>query len=735
MKRILFIIVVLCFSISAFAQKEWHVTTTGTPEGNGSLSSPWDLQTALSHPASVLPGDTIWLHGGTYKGHFTSVLNGTADKYITVRGVKGEGIVELDGNTESSNGYILTIPDNSNKQNVIFRDFEITMKGDFDRLNLSSNNVVSGIFTKAPNCKFINIIIHNVTGVWVGSSEQSINNEFYGIITYNNGWYEITNNDNVNCSKSFNPRGGVFYMKNSKEFSNFNNNIVFNNLRAGIELWSASSHGTEWDENRSMNEKIILKNNIIFNINSPLSYHLDWEDSECKRPQPGDIKGLGYGGGIIIATDDKNGRNIAKDIEFSENILYNNTDFNLGGNSQGKIAKIKVPLALGSTMESPVERIHLSNNLIIGAQEPIRLDFVKSLYMRNNLIFGRQISINNVNINNNWIQDWDIDENHYFYKSGIDPNSLGNWDYWKNLNFDMNGSLSDYSSYVPSTNRVQQNKYEPNRFSITIMNKNGGVDTDVDFSRYGIPTGTPYTVRDVENYHTILRESILNGNSITITQADMDNPNFEKFTNYADPSHDRARKSKNNFGVFIIDFAPVCSVSENLTVENVTLNSTEEYKASNIITVGGGVIANTTANIVAEAGKQIVINKKTLIKRGSKFHASIKTPTCQSLTYVGEEIFNPVAGNSSGRKVEDVEQSISSFEIAPVPADDFVKVSSDNAISSIKLYDLSGKQILAQNNLTDTSVILDVKSLEQGIYLIYVEMSNGEVQSRRIIKN
>src|SRR5688572_27622515 len=45
---------------------EFHVAPTGSPSGDGSFANPWDLATALSGPATVTPGSTIWLHEGTY---------------------------------------------------------------------------------------------------------------------------------------------------------------------------------------------------------------------------------------------------------------------------------------------------------------------------------------------------------------------------------------------------------------------------------------------------------------------------------------------------------------------------------------------------------------------------------------------------------------------------------------------------------------------------------------------
>lgn len=73
------------------------MSVDGSSEGDGSINNPWDLQTALNHPASVLPGDTIWLRGGTYNGRFTSMLTGSVGAPILVRAYPGEN-VKLDGN-------------------------------------------------------------------------------------------------------------------------------------------------------------------------------------------------------------------------------------------------------------------------------------------------------------------------------------------------------------------------------------------------------------------------------------------------------------------------------------------------------------------------------------------------------------------------------------------------------------------------------------------------------------
>src|SRR3954452_23042062 len=61
----------------------FYVAVNGSPSGDGSMSYPWNLQTALSQPSTVHAGDTIQVLQGRYVGNFTSNLSG-----VTVRGVR-----------------------------------------------------------------------------------------------------------------------------------------------------------------------------------------------------------------------------------------------------------------------------------------------------------------------------------------------------------------------------------------------------------------------------------------------------------------------------------------------------------------------------------------------------------------------------------------------------------------------------------------------------------------------
>src|SRR4051794_19137990 len=53
------------------ARAGWYAAPNGSATGQGTINSPWDLATAVKggpNSASVQPGDTIWVRGGTYLG-------------------------------------------------------------------------------------------------------------------------------------------------------------------------------------------------------------------------------------------------------------------------------------------------------------------------------------------------------------------------------------------------------------------------------------------------------------------------------------------------------------------------------------------------------------------------------------------------------------------------------------------------------------------------------------------
>lgn len=175
---------------------EFYVAPSGNSSSNGSINSPWDLQTALNQPSSVKPGDTIWLRGGTYRinNHitkFTSRLAGTSSAPITVRQYPGERAI-IDGNILQNTGGWVNYWGfeiyNSNTDRVSSQSGPWPTDWTFTFDGKKSDYCVSGFDLQAPNVKLINLIIHDSIGGGIGANIPAQNSEIYGCLSYYNGW-------------------------------------------------------------------------------------------------------------------------------------------------------------------------------------------------------------------------------------------------------------------------------------------------------------------------------------------------------------------------------------------------------------------------------------------------------------------------------------------------------------------------------------------------------------------
>lgn len=97
MKKTLFIFAILfIFPAATFLNAQWtkaseyHVAISGNDSNPGSLSNPWRT---VQHAAdSVAPGDTVFIHNGTYKEEVIFKYSGTADAPITFSAASDETV-------------------------------------------------------------------------------------------------------------------------------------------------------------------------------------------------------------------------------------------------------------------------------------------------------------------------------------------------------------------------------------------------------------------------------------------------------------------------------------------------------------------------------------------------------------------------------------------------------------------------------------------------------------------
>lgn len=497
-----------------FAQKEFHVfpvdhkTTPGKATGNGSLSKPWDLQTALSQNNSVVNGGAIiWLHKGVYNGRYISTISSSNNKKITVSPY-GKDEVVLNGNLPSKLGVVLEVKGG----NVIFKNFTITFLGNFSRLQTEVNfQKVDGIsHVDGENCEFINLTIHNVPGSGIGSWKRTGGTKIEGCTIYNNGYMSKARGSGV----------GIYVQNESEQTRFISNNIIFNNYYKGIEVWSATS-GT----GKQFVKNVLLENNVLFNNGAPVGKH--WSN-------------------VIIASDDKEGINVAKNITFRNNILYHNADFynksNFGdGNS----------LTIGYNAKALVEDVVVENNIIIGHNNALNLLYAKSLTFKNNTVYTGYVHFNAPVLQN--YGNYKFSNNSYFSRKQQTFRILKHQDYqlkdWTNkFNLDAGSSWKQVKDFTLH-NVLDISKIEgaENSYKAVLFEKDGK-PVAVNFSDLDIEAGTTYKVFDVENPEVVLKEGKLNAERII--EIPMQNTAFVK------PLHNnQAVKTVSNFGVYKIDFS------------------------------------------------------------------------------------------------------------------------------------------------------------------------------------
>jgi len=504
----LIIFTFFCFALSA--QQEFHVfpenhkKTPGTSDGNGSLKSPWDLQTALNQNSkTVNGGDIIWLHDGVYNGRFLSKLQSTnKNDLITVASFPNEWAV-LNGNVKSKAKAVLTVTGSS----VIYKDFEVTWLGDFSR------NETDGDFQKSDgishdsgtNCKFINLTIHNNPASGFGSWKRTGNSEINNCVIYNNGF----------MSKRGRGSGVGIYVQNSSQLTKYlNNNTIFNNYYKGIEVWSANTKANE-----EYVKNITLDNNVIFNS--------------------GLISGT-YRDNLIIATDDRNGINIAKNITVKNNIFYHNTKLSKAIENNNASS-----LTLGFSKNAPIESIKVFNNIIIGRKDAIRILDVKSLYFKNNIVYSGYVRFRESTMKHIKNQNWQFSNNTYYTRNnkpirvqGIRDFSIAQWSLKYGL--DNNTTYKNFKEFnLDNVLNITKSEYKENEYRVVLFNKEER-DVVVDFSNYKLVEGTSYTIKDVENYHEVLTSGELNNDFKIVFPMS----NLKTIKNH----------TLNNFGVYIIEF-------------------------------------------------------------------------------------------------------------------------------------------------------------------------------------
>ncbi|WP_372640263.1 hypothetical protein [Ancylomarina sp.] len=485
---VLFFLFLTC---SSFASS-FHVAVDGSPNGDGSEFSPWDLNTALSHPSTVLQGDTIWLHAGVYKGHFTSTLNGAEGANIVVRQFPGEkAIIDGVGRTGSA---VLSVKGSY----TIYWGFTVT-DSNTNRISQIAGSFASdipnatGVNVLGSYNKIINVIVHDAAGNGIGAWASGVNTEVYGCISYYNGWQGPDRG-----------HGHAFYSQNEDGTKVIENNIFFHNFNKGIQVYTSSSSIRGYH----------IEGNSIFN-NGIISRGKDISDN------------------ILIG-----GGQPADRLVITDNYTYITPSV------------IKTNVRLGYDVAN--DNVIVKDNYLMGGFPVLRMNNWKSVEFIGNTIVGngKLIYLEVPSGVQSSSYEWDYNT---YYAGGItkayNENAI-TFEGWKQTySIDQN---SQYTHAAPSGTKIfkRPNKYEPGRSSITIFNRDLNNSISVDLSDL-IEDGANYEIFDVENLNQgPLLAGVYKGGSIDIpmnlTATTSPNGNVPVF-----PSHTGLE-----FGVYLIISSP-----------------------------------------------------------------------------------------------------------------------------------------------------------------------------------
>jgi hypothetical protein len=429
--------------------REFFVSPSGTGAGDGSRQRPWDIETALKHPAAVKPGDTIWIRGGKYGSGaagavIRSRITGTPRDPIVVRAWPGErAIIDAwlhvgccEGDSHPAEGAWVWF------WGLEFAGFNPNRtsgrSGPPDYTAMANH---AGADTWAPGSRFINCIVHDTSGglsLW----QENSGGEAYGNLIYHVGGQGPDRG-----------HGHGFYAQNSTGFKHLAENIVFNNFGNGLQCYGS---------NKARVQNFLVEGNIVFD-NGSIASASSASDN------------------ILFA----GGQGGAQDIRIFDNYTYFRPD--VGGYNE-----------LGYPWSEVNGAMVVRDNYFVGGLDPLDIWRWQSIEFTNNLVAEAAHPL--INLVPFKAPSYKFDSNLYYgHATFTIDHSSKTWPEWRTAT-GMDGN-SRHSASRPTgvAAFVRPNRYEPGRANIVIYNWDRSPVVPVDVSAVLRP-GAAYELRDAENF-------------------------------------------------------------------------------------------------------------------------------------------------------------------------------------------------------------------------------------------
>jgi len=450
---------VLVVAVPAGAS-QFYVAPNGSASGNGSIGQPWDLGTALAQPATVKPGDTLWLRGGIFKisypAQYPSNLTGTASAPIVLRSYPGEHAT-VDLGDMASALYV-------NGAYTWFWGLEITSSG-IPRSTSTSGSwgaLDSTIEINGVGVKFINCFVHDLSqgfSFW-SPSEGS---ELYGNVVFHNGWNAPDRGHGHNV-----------YVQNDSSglYKTISDNFIGGAFDVGIQ---------EYGSGTALVSNITTIGNAIWDNGAPVGQ---------------EVGQLIIGGGGLSK----------KGIEVGNNWIYTSAARYSAGYNQ-----------IGWSWDGVNQDTNVHDNFVWGPDLEI-WHWNTAQVLRNSVFTLSQpntlyVALYDAASPAQSLTNWTLDYNTYgtpnvfrFAITGLDsngnPTNTGGTAYnnttWPA--FTQQEAHSVFNAQVPTTATVRPNKYEAGRANIIITNPSAASTVPANLSTAGLNNGDQYVILDAQNF-------------------------------------------------------------------------------------------------------------------------------------------------------------------------------------------------------------------------------------------
>ena len=429
------------------AKSQWFVSPNGSPTGQGTQNSPWDLATALAHGpsrAEIRSGDTVWLRAGRYTGTYLSTLSGTENEPIMVRAFPSERVIidKAAVNDEKQPALKVKGPW------VWFWGIEITNSNPNRQRNSPYTGHDqpwrgSGADVYAPNVKFINMIFHdNGQGIW----DKQDMTEVHGCLFFYNG---------------NNKREHALYIGNAVGTKYITDNIVFDQGGYGILAHSDSSSSSQ--------RGLHIEGNVSFNNGI-----LTLDDQKTGNLQVGGVRGVA-----------------AERVVLKNNYIYNPV-----GNATNKNYGIRVGYE-----DTNNKDVKLLDNYIV-SRVPLLIWWWQRVDFQGNTIYSEGESLDlkfSAGVDTSTYR-WDF--NTYLSPQPTFANDLAmsSFSRWRQkTGFDSHSQAVATRRPAGVQIFVRPNRYEAGRANIIVYNWDLSNQVAVDLSSLLSP-GASFEIRDAQNY-------------------------------------------------------------------------------------------------------------------------------------------------------------------------------------------------------------------------------------------